>query len=205
MEPLPNLNKAFSLVFQEERHKVIPINIPTDIAAFSASGRVDGGTEQHRRRRYCTYCDKIGHTKDTCYILHGHPDNYSRRPNVPKSAHAATVDNASCDSSATDVLPASTSSPPLPPLTQAKYHQLLSFLNSEASPHSANFSGMPSCFSILSSTSWVIDSGASLHFSNSVAPTMLSVSSSQQQPVCLPNGTILPITHIGTHHLSTYP
>ncbi|XP_052722965.1 uncharacterized protein LOC128193491 [Vigna angularis] len=37
-------------------------------------GRSNRGRGGRSIRPQCTYCNKIGHTRDKCYILHGYPD-----------------------------------------------------------------------------------------------------------------------------------
>ena len=32
-----------------------------------------GPSPRHSKRTYCEHCKKLGHTKDTCWALHGKP------------------------------------------------------------------------------------------------------------------------------------
>lgn len=95
MQPLPNLNKIFSLEIQQERQ------FPTYDGSKILAGNVDDRKGQNRSRggytlRYnnrngskvCTHCKKTGHTIDTCYKKHGFPPNWQRN-----SANAASIED----------------------------------------------------------------------------------------------------------------
>ncbi|PNY15019.1 flavonol sulfotransferase-like protein, partial [Trifolium pratense] len=87
MDPLPTINKVYSLVVQEEsNHAMIDPIVPNSddsnvlVNASDArkpfnrgkslmnSGKGKGDT------RHCTFCDKNGHTVDWCYKKHGNPN-----------------------------------------------------------------------------------------------------------------------------------
>ncbi|XP_061372281.1 uncharacterized protein LOC133314771 [Gastrolobium bilobum] len=82
MEPLPDLNKVFALVSQQERQ--INSNSQVDMFAESKvfiSNRAPtrGSFSQRRRGRntkLCTHCGKVNHTVDTCFEKHGYPPGY---------------------------------------------------------------------------------------------------------------------------------
>ena len=50
------------------------------------------------KKKYCTHCNKAGHTEDLCYTLHGHPD----KANICKTCgyHKPTSTNSISNSSA---------------------------------------------------------------------------------------------------------
>ena len=83
MEPLPNLNKAYSMILREERQQTLTrsMEVKTTIegAAFKAS---TGGRPKAENRPRCAHCQKIGHDKSQCFELVGYPPNWqSRRRN----------------------------------------------------------------------------------------------------------------------------
>jgi hypothetical protein len=74
MDPLPTLNKVFSLVIQEERNNASVPSMATledssvSINAYDArksQGRGKGG--YNKPTRHCTFCNKTNHTIDYCY------------------------------------------------------------------------------------------------------------------------------------------
>lgn len=79
MEPLPPLNKAFSMVIQFERQPGLCVEETENSAIISAA---DGRRTQSygRGRGYsnkiCTFCGKTGHTVETCYKKHGFPPGF---------------------------------------------------------------------------------------------------------------------------------
>lgn len=99
MDPIPPINKVFSLVSQDEKHKtVISQNIagsndPVHTMAFAV--RNDGAKKlsfdtsnpgytkgQRKDRLYCTHCHFYGHTADKCYKLHGYPRTTNQEWNL---------------------------------------------------------------------------------------------------------------------------
>lgn len=80
MDPLPPINKVFSLISQEERQRRIgsphPSNTEsTNSVAFATKfdRRVSTNSSKHGQKKdrpYCTYCKYQGHTIEKCYKLH---------------------------------------------------------------------------------------------------------------------------------------
>ena len=54
---------------------------PSDLSVLASQINSRGGRSGNRGQRpQCTYCDKLGHTRDRCYQLHGRP---------PRTTHIA--------------------------------------------------------------------------------------------------------------------
>ncbi|XP_061341826.1 uncharacterized protein LOC133288142 [Gastrolobium bilobum] len=109
MDPLPNVNRVFSLVTQQERQMVqLEGNMPkletskvfynfADQAFERGRGITRGrgrGFSTGRGRtggsRLCTYCGKTSHTVDTYFEKHGYPPGYRQR-NPTHKENVATV------------------------------------------------------------------------------------------------------------------
>ncbi|XP_077242594.1 uncharacterized protein LOC143883120 [Tasmannia lanceolata] len=78
MDPLPPLNKAYSLVLQEEKQHEITASIPTTEAAALIANAVTRsssiGTRNNRKEcSTCEHCGLVGHIKARCYKLIGYP------------------------------------------------------------------------------------------------------------------------------------
>ena len=111
MDPMPPINKVFSLVSQEEHQRKLGIptsdtgnpiaftvktNIPksnsenfcTSKTNFAATNKGQNQNTnykgQKRERPFCTNCHLLGHTVDRCYKLHGYPPGYHQRPHTPR-------------------------------------------------------------------------------------------------------------------------
>ena len=84
MEPLPNMNKVYSLTIQEERQRTITRGRESKeeamMATFHAasSGRGRAWTDQHQNPQ-CEHWGKTGHTKTHCWELIGYPTNWEPR------------------------------------------------------------------------------------------------------------------------------
>ncbi|XP_060972294.1 uncharacterized protein LOC133038222 [Cannabis sativa] len=97
MDPLPEANRVFHLVTQEENQKGNQ-NIGNDLnnanLAFAfqndrnASSKSDSqGKKNHpprKNRPFCTHCNIHGHTIEKCYKIHGYPPGFKN--NRPKDA-----------------------------------------------------------------------------------------------------------------------
>ncbi|XP_073147773.1 uncharacterized protein [Henckelia pumila] len=94
LDPMPPINKVFALVVQEERQRAIGHQSytapPNNGMAFAIKN--DSARSQQKfpkGRPYCTSCHGPGHTKDTCYKLHGYPPGYKHKnKNSAKSSPA---------------------------------------------------------------------------------------------------------------------
>ena len=87
MDPMPPINKVFSLIRQEERQRTIgslsaSLNNPfvesTALLCKSERSKAVGNKQsfQKKERPLCTHCGLLGHTVDKCYKLHGFPPGY---------------------------------------------------------------------------------------------------------------------------------
>lgn len=75
MDPLPKVTRVFSTVIQHERQYEVTAT-SSDSHAFVnlAEGRKYAGRGKSAwGSKQCCYCDKTGHTVETCYMKHGLP------------------------------------------------------------------------------------------------------------------------------------
>ena len=109
MDPLPSINKVFSLIIQQERkydgtrtlsaeNKVL-LNTAEktnykaqEQGSWKGQGRGNNFRGQGRGRRrnpnqgkQCTYCHKMNHTADECYSKHGYPPWYKQKGDQERS------------------------------------------------------------------------------------------------------------------------
>ncbi|KAL2239868.1 UNVERIFIED_CONTAM: Retrovirus-related Pol polyprotein from transposon RE1 [Sesamum indicum] len=84
MDPLPDLEKAFSMVFAVEQQRNVQVQL-ADNTAYQVNlkeHKKEGTQNQLQKRKsfvdkrtmVCTHCNKIGHLRNTCFQLHGTPD-----------------------------------------------------------------------------------------------------------------------------------
>ncbi|KAJ9702785.1 hypothetical protein PVL29_004494 [Vitis rotundifolia] len=106
--PLPSIREVFFKVRQEESKRRVMLDLsfgPKGSALLThgphgphaAAGRgphatgSSGPSLRQSKRTYCEHCKKLGHTKDTCWALHGKPPDWKpRQPNKAHSHQAST-------------------------------------------------------------------------------------------------------------------
>lgn len=85
MSPPPSLSEAFGLLLQEEhqREKSPVTTIMSDSSAMAVKQYNEYGNRNSRNTKklsvdkaslYCEFCHFTGHTKDTCFCIHGYPE-----------------------------------------------------------------------------------------------------------------------------------
>ncbi|KAF7821409.1 Retrovirus-related Pol polyprotein from transposon TNT 1-94 [Senna tora] len=95
---LPSLKEAFSEVLREESRKKIN-NTNTCHTPLEQSALTTRGPAQQLQRqgvpttKYCDHYHKKGHTKDTCWEIHGKPSNWKPRSHSSAAHHVETTDS----------------------------------------------------------------------------------------------------------------
>jgi len=104
MDPLPSLNKVFSLVIQDESNNAfVPAMVTLEYSSVSINA-YDARKSQGRGKgaynkpptRHCTFCNKNNHTVDFCYQKHGFPN--VNRPNSQANATSGDVSDVNTSS-----------------------------------------------------------------------------------------------------------
>jgi hypothetical protein len=120
MDPLPSINKVYSLVVQEESNTAFLVAPASEsLSMVNASDARKGygrgkppSSGSKNSSRYCTFCDRPGHTVEFCYSKHGHPNvnkrqtpsaNASQSENVDEKAPIVNTESASSSSNQTGI------------------------------------------------------------------------------------------------------
>ena len=97
METIPSLDKAFSLVIQEERQRALGFNVNSSVEStalaiknqgFNQSSIFFGNAGKNikgnggKGRPICSHCGKVGHVMEKCYKLVGFPLGYKQKGKV---------------------------------------------------------------------------------------------------------------------------
>ena len=80
---VPSLDDVFARLLRISSTQTLPSDSPSDSSVLVSQTNLRGGRSGNRsrgQRPHCTYCNKLGHTRDRCYQLHGRP---------PRTAHVA--------------------------------------------------------------------------------------------------------------------
>ncbi|XP_041017136.1 uncharacterized protein LOC121259571 [Juglans microcarpa x Juglans regia] len=122
-DPLPSLNKIFSILFQEEQQRLLQVSRlhPENIALAARS------SPHPRPPLKCTECGKDGHLRNRCWRVIGYPPGREprnpQRPSLLGKPPSATVHLA-----ASNPVPVGPSSSPIPGLSSETYQQLMNQL-----------------------------------------------------------------------------
>ncbi|XP_058783548.1 uncharacterized protein LOC131658251 [Vicia villosa] len=95
MSPLPNVNKVFSMLIQQERQTSTPVPDEKLIAQVQQQQSSKGRPSEANTKppynpkskgiKICTYCNKPGHTIEVCFKKHGLPP-YLKKANIALAA-----------------------------------------------------------------------------------------------------------------------
>ncbi|RVW65068.1 Retrovirus-related Pol polyprotein from transposon RE1 [Vitis vinifera] len=80
---VPSLDDVFAHLLRISSTQTLPSDSISDSSVLVSHTTSRGGRSGNRgrgQRPHCTYCNKLGHTRDRCYQLHGRP---------PRTAHVA--------------------------------------------------------------------------------------------------------------------
>jgi hypothetical protein len=228
MDPLPPLNKVFSMVIQHERQFVASnsgLEFEDSKVSVNASdsrrsqGRGKGGyngqSNSGSKKRYCTYCGQDNHIVDNCYKKHGYPPNFGKSTN----ANSANIDDQFDVDDVRSIKGSDSYT-----LTKAQYEKLVNLLQSSASAQNASSSTQVNgastsnlgnvtvmnhqgntnaaySYSHSSYGAWIIDSGASDHICSNITlfDDYHDITPIQ---VKMPNGTIAHAKQAGSVKLS---
>ena len=140
MEPVPFVDKTFSLVIQEERQRSSSIHATTSVesTALAVKNQVFNQGPFHsgnngknfkvnvgKGRPMYSYCGKVGHIKEKCYKLVGFPPGYKQKGKLPM-ANQVMMD---FDQAQNEAMHQNNNFS----FTPEQYQQLISLLNSHPS------------------------------------------------------------------------
>jgi hypothetical protein len=133
LDPLPSLNKVYSLVVQEESNNAslpsLSVSDDTSIQINATDTRRPQGRgksfSQHKPGRFCTFCNRTNHIVDFCYMKHGYPNVNNAQPHV----NVASQEEFDAGTSSSSGLGASASSNT--GFSQYQLDQLVSMLQQE--------------------------------------------------------------------------
>ncbi|KAL2232264.1 UNVERIFIED_CONTAM: Retrovirus-related Pol polyprotein from transposon RE1 [Sesamum indicum] len=220
LEPLPLVNKAYSMVLRVERQRMVNSEY-SDIGEGSAMKAYEQrysapniGSRQFMRRKgpidkrnlLCEHCNKTGHNKENCFRLHGFPDWYKelhesrRKHGSAGRAYAATSGEGSGldkpgNSDANNTL--------MSELLEALRMVQHKVPQDPINVHFAQVDEMAGMaldhFSSVDcdTNSWIVDTGATSHMSGNVKLFQSLTTLTNSKQIRLPDNSIILATHKG--------
>ncbi|RVW27381.1 Retrovirus-related Pol polyprotein from transposon RE2 [Vitis vinifera] len=153
---IPSLDDVFARLLHISSTQTLPSDNTSDSSVLVSQTNSRGGRSGNRgrgQRPHCTYCNKLGHTHDRCYQLHGRP---------PRTAHVAQSSDPQSPQ------PSSSSTSQGISLTDGEYDDYLRY-QATKSAFVASVAQIDNVSAYLTHTSslgpWILDSGASDHIS----------------------------------------
>ena len=155
---VPSLDDVFARLLRISSTQTLPSDSTSDSSVLVSQtnpreGR--GGNRSRRQRPHHTYCNKLGHTRDRCYQLHGRP---------PCTAHVAQSSDSDSQPPQT---PSFSTSQGISP-TNSEYDDYLCHQAAKSASVAsvAQTSNACACLTHTSSLGpWIIDFGTSDHIS----------------------------------------
>uniref|UniRef100_A0A2N9J2J6 Reverse transcriptase Ty1/copia-type domain-containing protein n=1 Tax=Fagus sylvatica TaxID=28930 RepID=A0A2N9J2J6_FAGSY len=183
MDPMPNIDRVFSLIRQEERQRSIgQLNVSyvqsTALLCNTDTARSAPAKQGFQKRDKPTYshCGLVGHTMEKCYKLHGYPPRYKTRGKGPV-ANQVSLSNFALSTKSLNP------NAPEPSTSNVTYQAMANTASSSSLPiHSMS------------------DTRATDHMVYSIS-CLTTVTSTINASVELPNGDFVFVTHIGFYPL----
>ena len=190
---VPSLDDVFARLLRISSTQTLPSDSPLDSSVLVSHTNLRGGrsgTRGRGQRPHCSYCNKLGHTRDRCYQLHGRP---------PRTAHVAQSSDSHSQSPQTL---SSCTSQGVPP-TDSEYDAYLRYqaAKSDSVASVAQTGNASACLTHTSSLGpWILDSGAFDHISGN-KDLFSSLTTTPTLPtVTLANGSQTVAKGIGLAH-----
>ncbi|RVW67363.1 hypothetical protein CK203_065031 [Vitis vinifera] len=188
---VPSLDDVFARLLRIFSTQTLPSDNTSDSSMLVSQTNSRGGRSGNRgrgQRPHCTYCNKLGHTRDQCYQLHGRPPHtthvtQSFDPQLPQPPSSSTSQGIS--------------------LTDSEYDDYLHYqATKSASVTSVAQTGNASACLIHTSSlgPWILDSGASDHISGNKDLFSSITITSALPTVTLANGSQTVVKGIGLAH-----
>ncbi|KAG4192484.1 hypothetical protein ERO13_A07G161305v2 [Gossypium hirsutum] len=116
MQPLPSVNRAYSMIVQEEGQRSLSSVLPHASEPIDLLSTVSGNHKKFNGT--CDFCKVKGHKKESCYHLIGFPPDFKfNRKKASSAALAVSSDDSLLNSQSAPVF------------TPQQYSELLELLN----------------------------------------------------------------------------
>ncbi|RVX10421.1 Retrovirus-related Pol polyprotein from transposon TNT 1-94 [Vitis vinifera] len=177
IKPLPSVREVFSEIRREESRQKVMLGTQNSSKNLENSALVARGTQSNnnnhqtkKNRPWCDHCRKPGHTKETCWHLHGKPADWKpSRPQQNREGRGYTA-TAEEDTSGTSSNPGPFSKEQLEALQKMFQHTLQSTGTTIGTASVAQKGIFSHALNVRQEnhTTWIMDSGASDHMTGNL-------------------------------------
>nr|XP_023919079.1 uncharacterized protein LOC112030643 [Quercus suber] len=147
IDPLPSINKVYSLLIQDESQGAIGHSTGAYVKSTALATKASGGSSygggnasghvgkgnknKGKERPICSHCGITGHVAEKCYKLHGYPPGYKGKGKYSKAIQVGGPDLGFMDS---DAMPQQQlfSSQQAFPFTADQYQKILAMISSSS-------------------------------------------------------------------------
>ncbi|XP_010260173.1 PREDICTED: uncharacterized protein LOC104599359 [Nelumbo nucifera] len=209
MDPLPTVNKAYSLVLRVKKQRDVHIAFAETVdgnamLARSQNYRKDGtgrcatrkppgyGRSELQKQdydkteyRHCDHCNRDGHTKESCFKIYDYPDWYKDLREQKGNTQGRGREGFSGRFMTTPIG------------TRWSYLDTYAGMKVQYA-----FNSKDSTLAVLDVGTWIVDTGASNHMCTDLKLLSQPKPITQIIPIHLPDGTIKFVQHIGHVKLS---
>ncbi|CAM8880974.1 unnamed protein product [Rhodiola kirilowii] len=223
LRELPSLDVVYDMVHNAESQQKVTKSVLVEASALYSNqqdsngyskGQMRNAQGKPRGKLYCTHCQMNGHTKEFCYKLNGYPPGHKmyegnsrsngRNSSDSKPANMVTregnddTNNQEGSRNKTDQVPQ---------LNSSQINQLIALLKKNDSEGGANTHHMAGICLLSSkingrSVEWVIDSGATDHFTCNLELLFDVHKVTSSCSVLLPNGEVSQVELAGKFALT---
>ena len=168
IKPLLNIRETFSEVRREESRKKVMMGTQNTASTTENSGSAlaarglthQSSDNRHKKGRpWCEHCRKPGHTKETCWKIHGKPTNWK-----PNQSNNGSQGNTASSSETNNSAEANPFNKEQMEVLQKLFNQSGSIIGAGTIAQKGNF--LSALNVNMKVGSWIVDSGASDHMTN---------------------------------------
>nr|KYP43794.1 hypothetical protein KK1_034774 [Cajanus cajan] len=225
---LPSLSEVFHIVRGEETRRSVMLEEGSSIdgsALATSKGPLDGSAlasgkgpvkgssfgrppiKAGRDDRWCSYCRKSGHTKETCYRLHGKEKVLERTGGFKGLTQRRANQVTSNHESAPSITPAENEVLALSKAELERLRALMDSLSKTSNSCSLTMTGKSSSFLSFNASNteniWIIDSSATDHMTPHSPYFSSYTTSSSNQHITIANGSHTPVIGCGNIQLQS--
>ncbi|KAJ4797516.1 Retroelement pol polyprotein-like [Rhynchospora pubera] len=211
MNPMPGLNRVYSMVVQEERHKSVArgreergeaVGFAVHVAKSDFNSTKSGLAEKPT----CSHCGKIGHEVSQCFELIGYPEGWGRGRRGGRGGRGtgrgrgrgrAQANAMQGGSGITPVESVPMSPTIIPGLSDAQVQQIRAILGGSSSAIVSSSNEKLQGKNV--EVAWILDSGASHHMTGNIE-CLTNVCKVAPSIVGLPNGAHTVAEHEGSDY-----